>query len=123
MSRHNHVPKEQLDLFEGGGPLGLVPNADVCTSRHRGAETSIEAFQSTPEDVRQRQRDQVLAHVKGRGSEGSTCEEASIALGIAYTAASARFTELSKLQKIQHGEERRPTTHGKTARVYRATTG
>lgn len=122
MSRHAHVQKEQLDLFVGGGPIGLVPNADVCTSRHRGADTSREAFESTPQSVRDLQRDQVLAYVKKQGAAGATCEETSIALDIAYTAASARFTELQRLQKVAFGEDRRPTTRGKTARVYRATT-
>ena len=122
MAKHPNVP-EQLDLFAGGGPRALVPNADLCTSRHRGADTSVEAFQTTSEDVRQRQRDQVLAYVKGRGAAGATCEETSIAMKIPYTAASARFTELSKLQKIGFGDERRKTTHGKSARVYRATNG
>jgi hypothetical protein len=34
----------QRDLFES--PRALVPGADLCTSRHRGADTSVEAFQS-----------------------------------------------------------------------------
>lgn len=120
MGRHFHVQKEQLDLFEGGGPRGLVPNADVCTSRHRGAPTSVEAFQTTPQKFRDRQREKVLAFIKGRGSQGATCEEASIALGIAYTAASARFTELKRLCLLTDSGQRRPTTHGKTAGVFLA---
>lgn len=111
--------KEQLDLFEGGGPRSLVPNADVCTSRHRGADTSVEAFQSTPESTRQRQREGVLNFIKGCGERGATCEETALMMAIPYTAASARFTELQRLGLIHFGEERRKTTHGKPARVYR----
>lgn len=121
MGRNTHVAKEQLDLFQGGGPKSLVPSADVCTSRHHGAETSVEAFKSTPESTRQRQRDDVLAYVRGRGAFGATCEETSIKLGIPYTAASARFTELQRLGLITYGVARRATTHGKSARVYTAT--
>lgn len=122
MAKHSHVQKEQLDLFEGGGPLGLVPRADLCTSRHRGAETSIAAFESTPESTRQRQRERVMEFIRGRGAQGATTEEASIAMGIAYTAASGRFTELKALKLIRDSGERRRTTHGKTAGVFLAIT-
>jgi hypothetical protein len=121
MGRRGHVMKEQMDLFQGGGPKSLIPGADVCASRHRGAETSVEAFRTTPESTRQRQRDDVLRHVRARGDLGATCEETSITLGIPYTAASARFTELQRLGQIEFGALRRPTTHGKSARVYTAT--
>lgn len=110
----------QLDLFNGG-PKQLVPGTDLCASRHRGADTSVEAFQSTPESTRSRQRAQVLDFISKAGERGATCEESSIALGIPYTAASARITELSKLDLISHGVDRRLTTHGKSARVYRRT--
>lgn len=120
MGRHPQAAKEQLDLFQGGGPRALVPAADVCTSRHHGADTSAQAFQSTPESTRQRQRDEALGYVRGRGAAGATCEETSIALKIPYTAASARFTELQRLGLIGFGEARRATTHGKSARVYTA---
>ena len=106
----------QSDLFES--PKSLVPNADICTSRHRGAETSVEAFEPTPESTRARQRSSVLNFVKSC-RDGATCEETSFALAIPYTAASARFTELSRLGMISYGEERRKTSHGKNARVYR----
>jgi hypothetical protein len=107
----------QSDLFNPG-PKVLVPNADLCTPRHHGADTSVAAFQATPESTRQRQRDQVLEFIRGRGSSGATCEEAAIALGIAYTAASARCTALQRLDLIHDGGERRMTTHGRKARVY-----
>lgn len=118
-SQSGNVPG-QLDLFEGGGPHGLVPGADLCTSRHHNADTSVQAFETTPESTRHRQRALVLDLVKRKATEGATCEECSLLLGIPYTAASARFTELQRLGLIQFGEERRKTTHGKSARVYRA---
>ncbi len=113
----------QLDLFEGGGPRSLVPNADLCTSRHRGADTSVEAYVTTPESTRQRQRDLVLGFIGRRGLEGATCEEAAFALGIPYTAASGRCTELQRLELIHDSGDRRKTSHGKNARVYLAGRG
>ena len=107
----------QSDLFNPG-PKVLVPGADLCAPKHHGADTSVAAFISTPESTRQRQRDQVLSFIRARGSSGSTCEEASLVLEIPYTAASARCTELQRLDLIHAGSERRKTTHGKTARVY-----
>lgn len=118
--KHGENVQGQLDLFEGGGPRSLMPNADLCTSRHHGADTSVAAFQATPESTRQRQRKLVLDLIKRKGIEGATCEEASILLGIAYTAASGRCTELQRLELIHDSGERRGTTHGRTARVYRA---
>lgn len=108
------MKEEQLDLFNGS-PKQLVPSADLCSSRHRGADTSAEAFNSTPASARKLQRERVLRFIADRPS---TCEEVSIALQIAYTAASARITELQALGLISFGKERRPTTHGKSARVY-----
>ncbi len=117
MKHQDNVPG-QLDLFKDGGPRSIVPNADLCTSRHHGADTSAEAFKTTPQSTRNLQRNKVLNFIVGRADLGATCEESSINLGIPYTAASARITELSRLQKIQDSGQRRRTTHGKTARVY-----
>ena len=117
MKHQVNVPG-QLDLFQGGGPRSLVPSADLCTSRHHNADTSVQAFQSTPDSTRQRQREAVLNFIKGTGARGATCEEISITLAMPYTAISARITELTRLQLIHDSGDRRATTHGKTARVH-----
>lgn len=90
---------------------------DICAGRHKGAETSTEAFQSTPDSKRQRQRISVLNHIHDQGGSGATCEETSISLGIPYTACSARVSELLRDGAIHFTKARRKTTHGKPARV------
>ena len=108
----------QGELFSGSDRQ-LVPGADLCTSRHRGAETSVEAFKTTPSGTRELQRERVLRFIEDRGAQGATCEEVSIALSIPYTATSPRITELQCLGLIEFKKDKRPTTHGKSARVYR----
>ena len=113
----------QGDLFDTKRiqPREINQAIDITVSRHRGAETSREAFQATSPSSRQRQCDQVLEFIKGRGSVGATCEEASQVLGIAYTAASARLTQLQTIEAVWFGAEKRQTSHGRNARVYFAT--
>ncbi len=108
----------QGELFDGK-PRQLVPNADLCASRHRGADTSVEAFQTTHSCVRSRQRDSILDFVRQRGSYGATCEEIEDALHLQHQTASARVTELAGLHLIAFGADRRRTKHNKSARVYR----
>lgn len=111
----------QLDLFPTSGPFRkeMRPDKDICVSRHRGAETSREAFLSTSPGTRSRQRGLVLRHIMESGERGRTCQECSEELAIPYTAASARITELQAEEKIHWREGvRRPTRSGKTARVY-----
>ena len=95
-----------------------MTQTDICTHRHSGSETSAEAFRTTPESCRNRQRSQVLELLQERG--GMTTEEVSLELGIAYTAASARMSELKRDSAIVDSGERRLTTHGKKARVMEA---
>lgn len=111
----------QLDLFRPmpAQKKEMEPKADICVSRHRGAETSREAFATTAPETRSRQREQVLGHIVRQRELGATCQECSEALGIPYTAASARITELQAEERIHWKEGiRRPTRSGKTARVY-----
>lgn len=111
----------QRDLFDGE-PRHLKPSSDLCASRHRGADTSTEAFASTTDNQRNAQRSRILAFISSR-SNGATCDEVEVALNLNHQGASARITELSALQQITHGDERRKTRAGKSARVYRATIG
>jgi hypothetical protein len=111
----------QLELFNPSGPFRkeMLPRKDICVSRHRGAETSREAFATTAPETRSRQRELVFGHIQRAGDRGATCQECSDKLGIPYTAASARITELQAEERIHWTKDvRRPTRSGKTARVY-----
>lgn len=108
----------QRDLFSS--QKQLVPGADLCAPRHRGADTSVEAFSATPTHVRTRQRDDILHFIKQRGSLGCTCSEVEDALSLSHQAASARITELHALGLIAFSDDRRKTKSGRPARVYRA---
>ncbi len=85
---------------------------------HKGAETSAEAYCTTPASTRNAQRNRILEYVRSC-SAGATCDEVEVALGVNHQGASARITELSALHLISHGDERRKTRAGKFARVYR----
>lgn len=94
-----------------------MTDRDICQNRHGGAPTSVEAFRSTPRQTRAAQRNAVLRFVRERGEVGATTEEVSLALGVAYTAASARMSELKASWTLVDSGRRRLTSHGKSAAV------
>jgi hypothetical protein len=53
-------------------------------------------------------------------SGGLTCEEASIALKMKYPTASARFSELKRDGRIIFTGQKRATTSGVLAKIYKA---
>ena len=112
----------QQDLFDGK-PRQLIPGTDITARYHRGAETSVEAFKSTPTSTRKAQAARILRFIAERQQNGATCEEVEIALQLSHQTASARISELSAEHHIHHGTDRRKTSHGKSARVYRAGAG
>jgi hypothetical protein len=57
-----------------------------------------------------------------RGSVGATCEQASIAIGIRYTTASARVSELKAEGLLVFTGERQPTSGRSVAAMLRAVT-
>ena len=91
---------------------------DICSGRHGGAETSVEAFTTTRQSSRRKQRNLVKAAIFACGDVGATCEEVANLVEIPYTAASARISELRAANEI-HSKRgvTRPTSHGKPARV------
>jgi hypothetical protein len=107
----------QLDLFQGQ-PKQLVPASDLCAGYHVHADTSVEAFQTTSDSTRHAQRSRILEYIRSC-AKGATCDEVEVALHLNHQGASARITELSALSLISHGDERRKTRAGKSARVYR----
>lgn len=112
----------QQDLFEPAKfkPVPAPVVGDICSNFHGGADTSKEAFQSTPQSSRTAQQARILKFISDRGSEGATCDEAERALQLPHQTASARITELTAAGRIQFGTDRRKTIAGKSARVYRA---
>lgn len=88
---------------------------DICARKHGGAPTSREAFDSTPDEIRKEQAQRIYRLVRRRRV---TTEEASIALGMRYTTASARISELLADGFIIDCGERRPTKTGRSARLY-----
>lgn len=63
------------------------------------------------------QRDRVLASITARHSEGMTCDEVEVALGLSHQTASARIRDLVKASVIVDSDSRRPTRTGRKAAV------
>lgn len=87
--------------------------------RHDAKPTSREAARSMKQaapPIRERVRRFIL----DRGRTGATAEEASIALGLRMSTASARFRELAQAQAIRDSGRTRPTTSGRAAVVWLA---
>lgn len=91
---------------------------DICQNFHKGADTSVAAFETTPETSRQALRGMVLGLVEASGPFGLTCDEAEARTGLSHQAVSPRFTELVAHKQIHYGKERRKTRSGKSSRVY-----
>lgn len=95
---------------------------DICRNKHGGNQFSEEANSSAyPHKSRQQAR--VLAFIVASGD--LTADEASLTLGIPYTAASARFSELKRDGKIVPSivdgvQVSRLTRNNKKAGAYRA---
>ena len=94
---------------------GLPLWDDVCRNRHGGADTSVEAFRKS--DLT-RARKLVFGTIAESGARGITCEEIELKTGMKHQTASARITELRKMNLIVDTWIRRPTTSGCSARVY-----
>lgn len=91
---------------------------DICARNHGGAETSVAAYETTPESHREALRNQILALVESSTAFGLTCDEAEQRMGLPHQTVSARFTELVAAKQIHYGSEKRKTRSGKQARVY-----
>lgn len=91
---------------------------DICANRHGGNAESVAANKRvTP--TKAELRISIYDYIASRGAEGATTEEVSIALGIRYTTASARISELEADRWVRKAG-RRPTSGGSTAAVLQA---
>lgn len=84
---------------------------------HAGTDTSAAAAESMKTKA-PLLRERVLESIKARHSEGMTCDEAEVALGLSHQTCSARFNELVNLCAIVDSGNRRPTRSGRKAIVY-----
>jgi hypothetical protein len=89
---------------------------DICARKHKGNPQSVEANkQAGSNKARDRQR--VVEFIKSRGEYGATTEEASEALELRYTTASARFSDLKRDGLIVESGRTRKTRSGCAAAV------
>lgn len=97
--------------------------SDICARKSRYSPESAAANERMA-PRKKTWREIVLEAIAKRGSYGATCEEIAVQLGMRYTNASARFSELKRLGIIvraldQHGNQmRRRTTGGDLAGVF-----
>lgn len=83
----------------------------------KGSDTSRAAAESIEHELGRLQR-LVLDFVSLR-LHGATCDEAELALSLKHQTASARFRELAELGVIVDSGERRPTSSGRKAIVWK----
>ena len=101
-----------------------LPLFNTPTAPHNGTETSIEAAESIKPNVNAMAR-QVLDCIRSMPG-GLTCEQVEQILGMKHQTASARIRDLASCQPPfivvgvdqNHKVIRRPTSSGRTARVY-----
>lgn len=100
---------------------GMSALPDVCRGRHGGSAES-EAANRRVHRAKYELRSLLYHFVLHRGGTGATCEEASRELGMRYTTASARLSELKADGWLEPTGERRKTAGGSSAAVLRALT-
>lgn len=111
----------QLSFFDRLSELERA-QADIEPLSPRGVDTSKAAAQSVRKTA-PAMRAKVLAYIKSQGGNGSTTDQAEVALGMSHQTCSARVHELAKLGAIEDSGVRRKTRSGRTARVYVVTGG
>lgn len=99
-------------------PVAAPTPPDVCGANHRGAETSRQAYETTSEDARTRDRATILEAVRMAGLKGLTTEEISTITGISYQTASGRVSEMVHRFKSLVRRGKRPTKSGKDAFIH-----
>lgn len=90
-------------------------NTDICANRHGGNQQSELANARTN---KQRDAEEILGLMEFGKSQDYTCQEASDILGMPYTTASARFSDLKRAGLIEP-TTRRKTRSGCTAMAWR----
>lgn len=104
----------ELPLFDSQSVSRYAPAEDICSRKSGGnpeSELAHEVVKAAKPEL-QRHILEYIAEVRG-----ATCEEVSRALGMRYTTASARISELRKAGRLHSTGRRRPTTTGTSAAV------
>lgn len=90
---------------------------DPCINYHRGNPESVEAWQSVPNDVRERCKDKIYMHAVRCVMVGIISDEVEIALGLSHQSCSSKITELKREGKLVMINQKRRTRSGRRARV------
>ena len=88
---------------------------DICRTRHRGAETSMQADKRVRKD---RDRQLIYGAIQAAGNFGHTLDEISLLLDRPCNCISGRFTKLRRRGQIVTSDRTRPTRTGSPSRVY-----
>lgn len=89
---------------------------DICSRKHGGAETSVEADKTVRKE---KDREQVYGLIYHAGRFGHTLDELCIMLNRAPNQLSGRLTELRMAGRIIISDEKRMTRNNCYARVYK----
>lgn len=93
---------------------------DVLTQLpHNGVDTSIAAADSL-QTMAATLTEAAYQYVLGRGSDGATCDEVEVALGLRHQTASSRLWALERAGRVTMSVTTRPTRSGRKARIYLA---
>lgn len=95
----------------------LLP--DVCRSRH-GGNAESEAANKRVHHAKFESRTMIYEWFLTQGSAGATCEACSRDLGVRYTTASARISELKRDRWLVPTGRKHKTSTGASAAVLRA---
>lgn len=95
-----------------------LSHIDPCRRRHRGASTSVQAWQRCKDGLTMMQKE--VFEIIQRMPEGATCDQVAQMLGVGVNSVSGRFTELKRNWLIRDTGQRRITRSGNWAKVYAA---
>jgi hypothetical protein len=103
-----------LQEFPTSGEQDLF---DICSNRHRGAETSVLAHEKIKAH-KSKQREKVYEFIRACANRGATVDEIAAAWGVGSNQVSGRVTELLRDGLIvRDGKTTRPTRSNCSASV------
>lgn len=112
---HQWVVMNEADLADCSG---CRKNSDICSAKHGGADTSVEAQASTPASTRDSIRNAICKYIENQGNYGATCETVEHAMSLSHQSASARISELVRDGRIEIAEGKSRTKTGRSCRIY-----
>lgn len=103
----------KTDLFEWQAAYGATPPYQKHSETSRAAAESVKPTAET-------RRQEVLAFLKSRGAHGATDEEGQLALAMEGNTYRPRRVELTAAGLVVESAEKRKTTTGRKAVVWKA---